>query len=135
MSHEKINYIELPARDIDGTKDFFAKAFGWSFIDYGPDYVAIQHAGLDGGFYRSELVASTSTGSALVVLYSKELEASQSHVEQAGGAIIKPIFDFPGGRRFHFTCLAGMSMRFGLMWFNVWYVPIPDVNALFHKRH
>ncbi|PHR63483.1 MAG: glyoxalase [Idiomarina sp.] len=107
MSHEKINYIELPARDIEGTKDFFAKAFGWSFIDYGPDYVAIQHAGLDGGFYRSELVASTSTGSALVVLYSKELEPSQSHVEQAGGAIIKPIFDFPGGRRFHFTCPSG----------------------------
>lgn len=107
MSHEKINYIELPARDIAGTKDFFTKAFGWRFVDYGPDYAAIQNAGLDGGFYRSDLVASTSTGSALVVLYSKELESSQLHVEQAGGVIIKPIFDFPGGRRFHFTCPSG----------------------------
>ncbi|WP_417665423.1 VOC family protein [Pseudidiomarina sp.] len=107
MTHEKINYIELPARDIEATKAFFTEAFGWTFVDYGPDYAAIENAGLDGGFYRSDLVASTTTGSALVVLYSKELEASQTRVEETGGKIIKPIFDFPGGRRFHFTCPSG----------------------------
>lgn len=107
MTHEKINYIELPARDIESTKAFFTRAFGWSFVDYGPDYAAIQNAGLDGGLYRSDLVAETRTGSALVVLYSEELEATQSRIEQAGGKIIKPIFAFPGGRRFHFTCPSG----------------------------
>lgn len=107
MTHEKINYIELPARDIEATKAFFTEAFGWTFVDYGPDYAAIENAGLDGGFYSSDLVASTTTGSALVVLYSKELEASQTRIEETGGKIIKPIFDFPGGRRFHFTCPSG----------------------------
>lgn len=61
MSSTKINYIELPARSLEATKRFFQQAFGWEFVDYGPEYAAIQNAGLDGGFYQSDLVAQTST--------------------------------------------------------------------------
>jgi predicted enzyme related to lactoylglutathione lyase len=103
MTKETIHYIELPATDIEGTKRFFADAFGWTFVDYGPDYCSFQGAGLDGGFYRSDQSARTDTGSALVVLYSPDLEASLERVTVAGGTLLKPIFDFPGGRRFHFT--------------------------------
>tara|TARA_R110002126_G_scaffold43475_20_gene124602 strand:- start:4630 stop:4977 length:348 start_codon:yes stop_codon:yes gene_type:complete len=107
MIHEKINYIEMPATNLAGTKQFFIDVFGWSFVDYGPDYAAITDAGIDGGFFRSDLVAQTATGSALVVIKSHDLEASQQRVEQAGGAIVKAIFSFPGGRRFHFTDPSG----------------------------
>ena len=100
--HEKINYIELPAKDIVATKTFFTAALGWSFVDYGPDYVSFQNAGIDGGFFKSDVHASTSNGSVLVVLYSKDLEKTQAKIEKAGGTIIKPTFSFPGGRRFHF---------------------------------
>lgn len=102
-SNCKINYIELPARDIDATKKFFSSAFGWSFVDYGPEYVSFQDAGIDGGFYKSDQVASTKTGSALVVLYGAELEKTLGVVEECGGEIVKPIFSFPGGQRFHFA--------------------------------
>lgn len=101
--HEKINYVEFPAKDIDKTKAFFSKAFGWSFVDYGPEYTAFSNEGLDGGFFKSETSSSTKNGAALVVFYSKGLEQTQSKIENAGGTIIKPIFSFPGGRRFHFT--------------------------------
>ncbi len=107
MTSERINDIEMPASDLEGTKKFFSDAFGWQFVDYGPDYTPIQGAGLDGGFYRSDLVAETERGSALVVLYSSDLEASLHKVEQAEGKIKKPIFSFPGGRRFHFTDPSG----------------------------
>lgn len=107
MSSEQINYVEFPATDIEGTKAFFSKAFGWTFVDYGPDYASFQGAGLDGGFFRSEKSATVASGSALIVLYSKELEASQQRVEAAGGNIMVPIFDFPGGRRFHFSDPSG----------------------------
>ena len=100
--HEKINYVEFPAKDIEATKTFFTAAFGWSFVDYGPDYTSFSDEGVNGGFFKSDLVASTANGSALVVLYSEDLEQSQSSIENAGGSIIKPIFSFPGGRRFHF---------------------------------
>jgi predicted enzyme related to lactoylglutathione lyase len=100
--HEKINYVEFPAKDIEATKEFFKTAFGWSFVDYGPDYTSFSDEGINGGFFKSDLVASTANGSALVVLYSEDLEQSQSSIENAGGSIIKPIFSFPGGRRFHF---------------------------------
>ncbi len=101
--HEKINYVELPARDIETAKDFFTTVFGWSFVDYGPDYTAFSNAGVDGGFFKSKLTVSTKKGSALIVFYSKDLEQTQSKIKHAGGAIIRPIFLFPGGRRFHFS--------------------------------
>lgn len=99
----KINYVEMPASDLEATKRFFSAAFGWGFVDYGPDYVALDQAGLDGGFYRSDKVASTANGSVLVILYSSALEASLAQVKAAGGTIVQEIFAFPGGRRFHFT--------------------------------
>lgn len=101
--HEKINYLEFPAKDIASTKDFFVKVFGWSFVDYGPEYTSFSNAGIDGGFYKSDLYASTKIGSVLAVIYSKDLEQTQSKIENAGGSIIKPIFSFPGGHRFHFS--------------------------------
>jgi predicted enzyme related to lactoylglutathione lyase len=101
--HEKINYVEFPAKDLAGTKTFFESVFGWSFTDYGPEYTAFEDQGLDGGFFQSELASSTAKGAALIVLYSNRLEATLAKVKQAGGSIVKPIYSFPGGRRFHFT--------------------------------
>jgi len=102
--HEKINYIEFPAKDIEKTKAFFSRIFGWTFTDYGPEYTSFsKDAGLKGGFYKSALKVSTEQGGALIVFYSQELEQTQAKIEAAGGAIIKSIFAFPGGRRFHFT--------------------------------
>ena len=100
--HEKINYVEFPAKDIEATKAFFNSAFGWTFVDYGPEYTAFSNEGLDGGFYKSDLSVSTEAGSALIVFYSKDIERTQLKIENAGGTIIKPIFSFPGGRRLHF---------------------------------
>lgn len=98
----KLNYVEFPARNIPATKLFFEKAFGWSFQDYGPEYTAFSDQGLDGGFYQSDLTSVTSNGAALLVLKSDDLACTQSAVELAGGTISTAIFDFPGGRRFHF---------------------------------
>jgi predicted enzyme related to lactoylglutathione lyase len=101
--HEKINYVEFPAKDIQSTKAFFIKVFDWDFTDYGPDYTAFSNQGLDGGFFKSELKSTTDTGGALIVFYSDNLEKTQEKIINAAGTIIKSIFPFPGGRRFHFT--------------------------------
>ncbi len=103
LEHEKINYVEFPAKDIEAVKKFFVAVFGWSFVDYGPEYTSFSNEGLDGGFYKSDQSLSVENGSALLVFYSKELEKTQEKLERAGGSIVKPIFSFPGGRRFHFT--------------------------------
>jgi uncharacterized protein len=101
--HEKINYIELPAKNITAAKEFFTAAFSWAFVDYGPEYTAFSNQGVDGGFFKSEQVLSTASGSALIVFYSNNLEQTEAKIKTAGGSIIKPIFLFPGGRRFHFS--------------------------------
>jgi len=100
--HEKINYIEFPVKDLPATKTFFATVFGWSFEDYGSEYTAFSNEGTDGGFFQSDLMVSTTNGSALIVFYSQDLEETLSKIVKAGGSVIKPTFDFPGGRRFHF---------------------------------
>ena len=100
--HEKLNYVEFPAARPERTREFFRQAFGWSFEEFGPDYCAFSEQGLDGGFYRSELYSTTRNGAALLVFYSEDLEATLARIEAAGGRIEKPIFEFPGGRRFHF---------------------------------
>ena len=101
--HEKMNYVEFPAKNLVATKIFFQSVFGWSFTDYGPDYIAFENEGLDGGFFQSDLVSSAEKGAALIVFYSNQLEATLAKVEKAGGTILKPIYSFPGGRRFHFA--------------------------------
>lgn len=113
----KINYLEMPSRDIEATKRFFGAAFAWSFVDYGPDYVAIENAGLDGGFFKTDKVATTANGSVLVVLYSAELNDTLEQVKAAGGVIVQDIFEFPGGRRFHFSDPSGNE-------FAVWSEPL-----------
>lgn len=101
--HHKINYIEIPTRDIERTKIFFAKVFNWSFTDYGPDYTSIDNGSVDGGFFSSDKIVSTKIGSVLVVLYSDDLDKSSAKVLEHGGRIITATFSFPGGSRFHFS--------------------------------
>lgn len=101
--HEKINYIELPAKDFIKTKAFFSKVFNWNFTDYGSEYMAFSNSGLEGGFYKSDLVSSAQHGSVLVAFYSKNLEETLAKIQTEKGEILKPIFSFPGGRRFHFA--------------------------------
>ncbi|MDP3659988.1 VOC family protein [Phenylobacterium sp.] len=101
----KLDYLEMPGGEVPATKQFYGAAFGWTFTDYGPEYAAFEQ-GLDGGFD-----ASAPSGQApLPVLYASDLEAMAAKVEAAGGTIIRAIFAFPGGRRFHFRDPAGNEL-------------------------
>ena len=102
IDNENINYVEFPAKDLELAKNFFSSVFDWSFTDYGPEYTAFTNSGINGGFFQSDLKSTTDVGAALIVFYSKNLEDSQTKIEKAGGSIVKAIFSFPGGRRFHF---------------------------------
>jgi len=100
--HEKLNYVEFAANDLNGTKAFFEQVFGWQFQHFGEEYIAFNNQGLDGGFYKANLSSKQDGGGALLVLFSENLESTQKKVEIAGGIINLDIFDFPGGKRFHF---------------------------------
>ena len=101
--HEKINYLEIPSKNLKITKDFFIKAFNWNFVDYGSEYISFSNEDIDRGFYKSDLSISIHNGDMLIVFYSNNLTKTQFKIIDAGGLILKNIFDFPGGRRFHFA--------------------------------
>jgi len=106
-NHEKINYVEFPSANIKETKTFFERVFSWKFREYGPEYIAFSDEGLDGGFFKSEQVCSTKKGSALIVFYSNDLQSTKEKIQNAKGTIIKGIYSFPGGSRFHFSDPSG----------------------------
>ena len=103
----KIDYIEFPGGDLPATKGFYASAFGWTFTDYGPSYVAFDNGGVDGGINADPRDRAAAP---LVILFATDLEAMEAKVEAAGGTISRPIFSFPGGRRFHFRDPSGNEL-------------------------
>lgn len=103
----QIDYLEFPSTDGRKSRRFFEEAFGWSFIDYGPSYHAIEAAGIEAGIQGD---AEAATAAPLAIVRTADLEAAQQAVELAGGVITRAAFDFPGGRRFHFREPGGNEM-------------------------
>jgi len=95
----RIDYIELNVADITRSRDFYGQAFGWRFTDYGPDYCEFDDGRMKGGLTTG---GPARPGGPLVILYADDLADAQQRLERAEARIVKPVFEFPGGRRFHF---------------------------------
>ncbi|MBA3512099.1 VOC family protein [Sphingomonas sp.] len=108
MGGARIDYVELPSATAhELTRGFYSKAFGWDFADYGPAYSATTNGTVDVGLNGQP---SDALASPLPVVRVNDLEASLDAVVKAGGTIAKPIFSFPGGRRFHFIDPSGSEL-------------------------
>ena len=105
--NKTINYVEFNVVDIVRAKSFYGSVFGWSFTDYGPSYCEFSDGHMKGGFDSTDPVRS---GGPLIVLYGEDLDSLQTSILAAGGKITKPVFEFPGGKRFHFTDLDGYEL-------------------------
>ena len=108
MAGPRIDYVELPSATAhELTRAFYAKTFGWDFTDYGPDYSATTTGDVDVGLNGQQGEALSAP---LPVVRVDDLEAAFDSVTKAGGVIAKPIFSFPGGRRFHFIDPGGSEL-------------------------
>jgi predicted enzyme related to lactoylglutathione lyase len=95
-----VDYVELPSVTAhELTRAFYAKAFGWTFTNFGPDYAATTSGDVDVGLNDQTDEAHAAP---LPVIRVEDVEAALDAVTQAGGTIARPIFAFSGGRRFHF---------------------------------
>jgi predicted enzyme related to lactoylglutathione lyase len=103
----RLNYVELPVRDIGAAKSFYESVFGWSLTDFGPTYAATLTGDTDIGLQAD---AAEATKAPLPVIDVDDLEAAFEAVSRAGAQIVKPIFAFPGGRRFQFLDPGGNEM-------------------------
>ncbi len=103
----RLNYVELPVGDVGAAKAFYETAFGWSLTGFGPTYAATLTGDTDIGLQGDPAEA---TKAPLPVIDVADLEAALAAVEAAGGRIVRPIFAFPGGRRFHFLDPAGNEL-------------------------
>lgn len=99
MKRPRFDYVELPAADLDKAVSFYEAAFGWDVSRFGPTYAATTSGDTDVGLQGDSADAPKAP---LPVIQVDDLEAAAAAVEAAGGDIVRPIFSFPGGRRFHF---------------------------------
>ena len=108
MVEARIDYVELPSATAhELTRAFYAKAFGWDFTDYGPDYSATTTGDVDVGLNGQPEEALSAP---LPVIRVQDLDAAFDAVVKAGATIARPIFSFPGERRFHFIDPAGSEL-------------------------
>jgi hypothetical protein len=107
MANNKLAYIELPATSTEEMKAFYGALFGWSFQDWGADYTAFSESGVDGGFNAGD---EQRTKAPLVIIETDDIRAMEERVQQTGGTITLPTFQFPGGSRFHFTDPGGNEL-------------------------
>lgn len=104
----RIDYVELPSATAhELTRGFYAKAFGWTFTDFGPDYSATTGGDVDIGLNGEPNEALSAP---LPVIRVDDLEEAFAAVQRAGGVIARPIYAFPGGRRFHFIDPGGNEL-------------------------
>ena len=108
MTEPRIDYVELPSATAhELTRAFYSKAFGWTFANFGPDYSATEGGEVDVGLngHRDDALSAP-----LPVIRVDAIEAALDQVCEAGGIIAKPIYSFPGGRRFHFIDPGGNEL-------------------------
>ena len=103
----RIDYIEIPVRDVARAKAFYQEAFGWEFTDYGPDYTSFMDGRMAGGLRGG---TEPPAKGVLVVIYALDLDQVRARVEAAGGTVVTEPFSFPGGRRFHFADPSGNEL-------------------------
>jgi predicted enzyme related to lactoylglutathione lyase len=107
-NNHRIDYVEFATCDLATTKKFYTAAFGWRFTDYGPEYTSFSDGRLSGGFHP--VANPPPQTNPLVVIFAADLEDAAGRVTRAGGKIVKPSFEFPGGRRFDFADPNGLVL-------------------------
>ena len=107
MAKNQFSYLELPATDVASLKSFYGDVFGWTHQDWGPDYATVHGSGLEVGYNGSD---EGKSGNPLAMIETDDIEAVEAQVRAAGGSITQPIFQYPGGQRFHFTDPAGNEL-------------------------
>ncbi|MCK9795415.1 VOC family protein [Isoptericola sp. 4D.3] len=112
--HHTVDYLELPVTDLAAAQEFYAAAFGWEFVPYGPEYAGIrtaaEQAPAEAGGLRLADAADISRGGPFVLLFSEDLDATLDGVARAGGQVVAGPYAFPGGRRFHFLDPSGNEL-------------------------
>ncbi|NNC72514.1 MAG: VOC family protein [Sphingomonadaceae bacterium] len=99
------NYLELSVPDIDASKAFYAKAFDFAFVNYGPEYQGVSGDHIEIGLFRSNAPPPPLPG-----FQTDDIDAALKTVREAGGEIVRETYEFPGGRRFHFRDPGGNEM-------------------------
>jgi len=107
MTQYLIDYFELPTTGTATSREFFGKAFGWGFKEYGPTYSEITEAGVLGGLNGDSAEQSKAP---VIGIRTDDIEAAVAAITAAGGVITVPVNAYPGGRRLFFREPGGSEL-------------------------
>ena len=108
--NNQIDLIEFPsgsAEELKATTKFFSEVFGWEFTEYGDEYADTHDSGVTAGVNASNDHKYTKP---LAVIYCEDIAETKKKIMDAGGKITVDLYEFPGGKRFHFTDPTGHEL-------------------------
>lgn len=108
--HHAFDYIELGANDLETARTFYESVFGWTFNEYGPTYLGIKAPNGDGEVGGIAGGVTPRHGGPLVLLFSNDLDKTETEIVANGGSVTKGPYAFPGGRRLHFRDPCGNEL-------------------------
>jgi uncharacterized protein len=88
MASDLLAHAEIPTTDLDKSKDFFAKMFGWEFKPFGKGYLLFNtHKGFTLGLRKVEKVSQGET-----TIFHVRVNSVDDYLKKAkelGGAIFR----------------------------------------------
>lgn len=82
----KVEWLEIPAPDLERAGAFYSTVFGWQISRFSSDYWVFQAGNLHGGLMKNRPVSDDGIRFSITV---EEITAVLREIEAAGGEIIR----------------------------------------------
>jgi uncharacterized protein len=82
MNNCKIEWIEIPAPELQKAKHFYETVFGWKVSQFADDYLIFESGNMHGGFYKKLQVTQSGIRFSITV---DSIEETMKVIEQTGG--------------------------------------------------
>lgn len=90
----KIEWISIPAPDIERAKEFYSTLFGWKITTYKPGFMVFDCANLHGGLDAKLKPCEQGIGFSITV---ENIPAKLAEIENAGGKTVHQMIPIGNG--------------------------------------
>jgi len=90
----KIEWIQIPAPDLEKARVFYSSLFGWEIEEYSPDYLIFKSGSVQGGFSKDARPCDSGITFSITV---GDIPETLKKVVSAGGKVVKEKTEIGGG--------------------------------------
>ncbi len=81
----RIDWVTIPAADLETSKEFYSNIFGWKIEDYSPDFLIFSSGTVNGGLDRNKEACSEGINFSITV---EDISEALEKIVELGGEIV-----------------------------------------------